>query len=464
MKTRLIGALVTVAALILVVFSIPLASFVASVERDRLVTALERDAFILAGHAKETLNNTEGAVLPSLQPYVDEYGASNDARVVITNSLGQAVSSNDAGIIIGTSFINRPEVAGALTGVPSVGERDSVTLGGRLVFVAVPVLLGDEVLGVVRLSNPKSQIDKAVQDRILGILIAGFCTLLAAVGVAIPLALTIARPISRLTRRTESLAEGDFSVRADDSSGPPEVRELSRSFNAMAGRIGLMIENQRQFAGSVSHQLRTPLTALRLRLEQAQDAIGDDNVPLAEALEASRAEADRLQEMVEQLLALTRLEGGNTTTVTVDAAEIVRSRVSMWEPLAAEKDIDLQITGLEAASCVVLDGALEQIVDNFIDNALTAAPEKSTITIDVRRAGNNVMIDVIDDGPGLTEEQRARAFERFWRGPTKENSPGTGLGLAIVRQLAVASGGTTELLARSDGASGMCARVTLVAR
>jgi signal transduction histidine kinase len=463
-KTRLIGALVTVAALILVVFSIPLASFVASVERDRLVTALERDAFILAGHAKETLNNTEGAVLPSLQPYVDEYGASNDARVVITNSLGQAVSSNDAGIIIGTSFINRPEVAGALTGVPSVGERDSVTLGGRLVFVAVPVLLGDEVLGVVRLSNPKSQIDKAVQDRILGILIAGFCTLLAAVGVAIPLALTIARPISRLTRRTESLAEGDFSVRADDSSGPPEVRELSRSFNAMAGRIGLMIENQRQFAGSVSHQLRTPLTALRLRLEQAQDAIGDDNVPLAEALEASRAEADRLQEMVEQLLALTRLEGGNTTTVTVDAAEIVRSRVSMWEPLAAEKDIDLQITGLEAASCVVLDGALEQIVDNFIDNALTAAPEKSTITIDVRRAGNNVMIDVIDDGPGLTEEQRARAFERFWRGPTKENSPGTGLGLAIVRQLAVASGGTTELLARSDGASGMCARVTLVAR
>ena len=464
MKTRLIGALVTVAALILVVFSIPLASFVASVERDRLVTALERDAFILAGHAKETLNNTEGAVLPSLQPYVDEYGASNDARVVITNSLGQAVSSNDASIIIGTSFINRPEVAGALTGVPSVGERDSVTLGGRLVFVAVPVLLGDEVLGVVRLSNPKSQIDKAVQDRVIGILVAGFCTLLAAVGVAIPLALTIARPISRLTRRTESLAEGDFSVRADDSSGPPEVRELSRSFNAMAGRIGLMIENQRQFAGSVSHQLRTPLTALRLRLEQAQDAIGDDNAPLAEALEASRAEADRLQEMVEQLLALTRLEGGNTTTVTVDAAEIVRSRVSMWESLAAEKDIDLQVTGLEVASCVVLDGALEQIVDNFIDNALTATPENSIISIDVRRAGSNVIVDVIDDGPGLTEEQRARAFERFWRGPTKENSPGTGLGLAIVRQLAVASGGTTELLARSDGNSGMCARVTLVAR
>lgn len=464
MKTRLIGALVTVAALILVVFSIPLASFVAGVERDRLVTALERDAFILAGHAKETLNTTEGAVLPSLQPYVDDYSASTEARVVVTNSTGQVVASNDSTIIIGTSFLNRPEVAGALTGVPSVGERESVTLGGRLVFVAVPVLLGDQVLGVVRLSNPKSEIDKAVQDRILGILIAGLCTLLAAVGVAIPLALTIARPISRLTRRTESLAEGDFSVRADESTGPPEVRELSRSFNAMAGRIGLMIENQRQFAGSVSHQLRTPLTALRLRLEQAQDAIGVDNVPLADAIEASRSEADRLQEMVEQLLALSRLEGGSTATVTVDAVDIARGRVAMWEPLASEKEIVLRVTGLDAAPCVVLEGALEQIIDNFVDNALTATPENSTITIDIRRVGAQVIIDVIDDGPGLTEEQRNRAFERFWRGPQKENSPGTGLGLAIVRQLAVASSGTTELLARSDGHSGLVARVSLIAR
>ena len=464
MKIRLVGALVTVAALILVVFSIPLASFVASVERDRLVTALERDAFILAGHAKETLNTTEGAVLPSLQPYVDEYSTISDARVVVTNSAGQVVASNDATIVIGTSFANRPEVSGALAGIPSVGERDSVTLGGRLVFVAVPVLLGDEVLGVVRLSNPKSRIDEAVQERILGILVAGLCTLLAAVGVAIPLALTIARPISRLTRRTESLAEGDFSVRADDTTGPPEVRELSRSFNAMAGRIGLMIENQRQFAGSVSHQLRTPLTALRLRLEQAQDAINDDNSPLADALEASRSEADRLQEMVEQLLALSRLEGGNSTTVTVDAADIVRNRISMWEPLAGEKDVSLQAIGLDAASCAVLEGALEQIVDNFIDNALTAAPENSSITVNVHKTAGHVVIDVIDEGPGLSDDQRSRAFERFWRGPTKENSPGTGLGLAIVRQLAVASGGTAELLAKPDGTSGVCARVSLVAR
>jgi signal transduction histidine kinase len=328
----------------------------------------------------------------------------------------------------------------------------------------VPVLLGDSVLGVVRLSHPKSHIDNEVRNRVIGIIIAGLFTLLAAVGIAIPLALTIARPISKLTRRTERLAEGDFSVRADDSTGPPEVRELSRSFNAMAGRLGLVIENQRHFASAASHQLRTPLTALRLRLEQAQELVPSDASVLANTLDASRAEADRLQEMVEQLLALARLEGGSTATMSVNASEIARNRIEMWESLAAERGVRISGRIAEHASCAVIDGALEQIVDNYIDNALTVAPEGSDIVVSVVRSENHVVIDVIDAGPGLQPEQRDKAFERFWRGAATTNSAGTGLGLAIVLQLATASGGTAELLPRADGSSGLVARVTFSAR
>ena len=464
MKIRLIGALVTVAVLILLVFSVPLASFVARVERERLVTALERDAFVLAGHAKETLNTTAGSVLPSLQPYVDSYSKSSEARIVVTNASGLVVASSDPTIAFGRDFSNRLEVAGALKGLPAVGERDSATLGERLLFVAVPVLLGDTVLGVVRFSNPKSVVDQEVQRHVTGIAVAGLITLLAAALVAIPLALTIARPIGRLRASTERLAEGDFSVQADDTKGPPEVRELSRSFNAMAGRIGLMLENQQHFSGAVSHQLRTPLTALRLRLDQAQDAVGDDMSPMAIALEASRVEIDRLQEMIEQLLALSRLEGGSAATVTVNASAIVRSRVAVWDSLAAERQITLKVLGLETAPCVALEGALEQIVDNYIDNALTAAPDESTITVEVQRVQRHIHVDVIDEGPGLSEEKRALAFERFWRGATTENAPGTGLGLAIVRQLAVASGGVAELLPRANGKRGLVARISLLAR
>jgi signal transduction histidine kinase len=463
-RKRLVIALMSVAAVMLLVFGIPLASFVAKVERERLITALERDAFILAGHAKETLNTSIGSVLPSLQPYIAEHSSGGGTRVLVTNAAGLVVASNDPTLTIGANFTNRPEIATALTGVPAVGERSSRTLGQRLVFVAVPVLLGDEVLGVVRFSSPQSRIDQEVRDRVLGIVLAGVFTLLAAGALAIPFALGIARPITRLTRRTEKLADGDFSVRADDSSGPPELRELSRSFNVMAGRLGLMVENQRQFAGSVSHQLRTPLTALRLRLEQAQLAVANGSTDVADAIEASRAETDRLQEMVEQLLALARLEGGSAATVTVDAALIARSRIEMWESLAGERDVTFTVDAPGQALCAAVDGSLEQIIDNYIDNALGVAPENSTIAIVVSRDSSHVRIDVVDEGPGLSTEQRSRAFERFWRGQHTENSLGTGLGLAIVRQLAVASGGTTELLPRGDGRNGLIARVTMTAR
>lgn len=464
MRKRLVVTLMGVAAVMLLVFGIPLASFVAKVERERLITALERDAFILAGHAKETLNTSAGSTLPSLQPYIAEHSASRGARVLVTNAMGLVVASNDLTLAVGSNFSNRPEVATALTGVPAVGERSSRTLGQRLVFVAVPVFLGDDVLGVVRFSSPQSRIDREVRDRVLGIVLAGFFTLLAAGALAIPFALGIARPITRLTRRTEKLADGDFSVRADDSSGPPELRELSRSFNVMAGRLGLMVENQKQFAGAVSHQLRTPLTALRLRLEQAQSALGDHEPEVADAIEASRAETDRLQEMVEQLLALARIEGGTAATVTVDASAIVHSRIEMWESLASERNISLVVATPAHAGCAAIVGSLEQIIDNYIDNALGVAPENSVISVVVSRDSSHVTIDVVDEGPGLTDEQRTLAFERFWRGQHTENAPGTGLGLAIVRQLAVASGGTTELLHRSDGQQGLVARVTLTAR
>ena len=435
---------------------------VATVERERLVTELQRDAFILAGHAKETLSADTGTQLRSIQPYIDAYVKVSDARVVVTNSAGRVIASNDPALVIGTDFSNRPEIATALRGSPATGERQSATLGQVLVYVAVPVLSGDDTLGTVRLSHPKSHVDNQVRNRVYGILGAGLISLVAALVVAVLLGTTISRPIERLRRATDKLGRGDFDARAGDGDGPREIRELARSFNAMSGRLGLMVENQRHFAGSVSHQLRTPLTALRLRLEQAETAVGRDDSAVAEALEASRAETDRLQDMIEQLLALTRLEGSAAKTVDVDAVRMVRDRVEMWEPLADEHGVSLAVDGPSSARCAVVEGGLEQILDNFIDNAMSVAPQGSEIRIEVSHDDGHVQIDVTDRGPGLTDEQRDYAFDRFWRGPASTGGNGSGLGLAIVRQLAVASGGEAELLGNAGG--GIRARVRLVAR
>ncbi|NBU38746.1 MAG: sensor histidine kinase, partial [Actinobacteria bacterium] len=323
-------------------------------------------------------------------------------------------------------------------------------------------LSGDDTLGAVRLSHPKSHVDERVRNRVLGIIGAGLISFVAALVVAVLLGSTISRPIARLRRATDRLGRGDFDARAEDDQGPREVRELARSFNAMSGRLGLMVENQRHFAGSVSHQLRTPLTALRLRLEQAESSVGRDDVAVAEALEASRAETDRLQDMIEQLLALTRLEGSAAKTVDVDAVRMVRDRVEMWGPLAEEQGITISVRVPTSARCAVVEGGLEQILDNYIDNAMSVAPQGSEIGIEVINDDGHVQIDVSDRGPGLTDEQRDYAFDRFWRGPASTGVNGSGLGLAIVRQLAVASGGEADLLGNPGG--GIRARVRLVAR
>lgn len=460
MRLRLISALVGVATVIVVAFSIPLLSFVARIERERLVTELERDAFILAGHAKETLTTVEGATLPSLEPYIAEHGGADGTKVVVTNAAGLVVATNDRTETIGTDFSNRPEIATALTGVPAVGERESATLGEDLVFVAVPVLLGDDVLGTVRFSERRSEIDAVVRGRIIGISAAGGFTLLAAAGIAVPLALGIVRPLERLRRRTEGLAAGDFTVRADESTGPDEIRELARSFNTMTARLGSMIEGQRAFAGLVSHQLRTPLTALRLRLEHAQDMSMSDDMR-ADAIDAARVETDRMHEMIEQLLALARLEGGVASVETVDAARVARTRAEMWRPLGDEHGVTIEVTAPEVVRCSVTAGGLEQIIDNYVDNALSVAPIGSAIVIEVASRAGQVIVDVVDRGPGLSDVDRERAFERFWRGSGTQSQSGTGLGLAIVRQIALASGGTVALLA--DDGGGVRARVVLPA-
>lgn len=459
MRSRLVAAFVALTVVIIVVFGVPLRGFVEDVERERLLTTLERDAFIMAGHARETLDIANAGRLVSIQPFLEQHEGGGDARVVVTNARGIVVASNDAGLPIGTSFLNRPEIDRALQGLPQVGERSSSTLGEDLVFVAVPVLDGDEVLGVVRISDRRSRIDDRVRESLVGIAVAGIFTVLAGVALAIPVALGLARPIRRLTQHTGQLARGRLDLVADTGEGPGEVRELASAFNSMARQLNAVMESQREFNGVVSHQLRTPLTALRLRLEMLQQSSVTASAEAHEALDAARTEVDRLQEIVEQLLKLSRLESGLVPRVEVDAAWIVRSRVEMWLPLAEEKGVALTVESPVSAMCMAIDGGLDQIVDNYIDNALGVSAPGSVVDVSVSVTGTQVLVEVTDDGPGLDDTEKSEAFQRFWRKPGSQNTPGTGLGLAIVRQIATASGAEVWFSDRRDGRQGLVASV-----
>jgi len=459
MRARLVGSFVALTIVILVVFGIPLRSFMENVEEERLLTSLERDAFILAGHAKETLNTIAGSDLPSLEPFIADHAERTDAKVVVTNSSGIVVASNDVALSIGASFGNRPEIQQALLGEPAVGERTSSTLGEDLVFVAVPVFSGDDVLGVVRFSSPRSVVDSNVNQALLGIALAGLFTVLAGVALAIPIALRLAQPITRLKKNADAVARGEFDNRANVDEGPREIRELALAFNTMSSRLGLMMKGQREFNGAVSHQLRTPLTALRLRLEFLERNISSENREVIDAVEASQDEVDRLQEIIEQLLNLARMESGVIPQVTVDVHEVVAQRLEMWAPLAEEKGVEIVSRVEPGLFCKMIDGGLDQILDNYIDNALSVSESGQSIVVFGYEKSRRVVVEVHDEGPGLNDAEKIDAFDRFWRSVSNQNKPGTGLGLAIVKQIAAASGAEVSLDDRPDSRNGLVARV-----
>jgi len=240
--------------------------------------------------------------------------------------------------------------------------------------------------------------------------------------------------------------------------GAPEIRSLGASFNTMTERISSLVERQRSFAGDASHQLRTPLTALRLQLERAAATIDTDPETARADIEAAGVETERLQRLVEGLLMLARAGQGDVPTEIIDVADIVTERAAIWAPLAEERGIALSANAGEKVFARAVPGALEQIVDNYIDNALNAGGTGNEINVDATRRDGWVEVDVRDRGPGMPANQLEHAFDRFWRATTATHD-GSGLGLAIVRQLAEASGGEVALANRHGG--GLEAKVRL---
>ena len=456
MRTRLLLVMVGVVAIVLFVHDVPLARHLERVERDRLTTSLERDAFILAGRAEEALEAGTTGSDPTINAIVARVNAEEGVRVAIVDADLIGVLGSDADVV-GEDYSNRPEMEQALTGAPQTGQRPSRTLGEDLFYVAVPVLSGDEVVGVVRLSAPERVVSERVSAKVRGLSVVAGISLLIAVAVAWLFARSVTKPLDELEKTTLRLASGDLAARANDTEGPPEVRGLADSFNSMASRLQRLVDQQRSFAGDASHQLRTPLTALRLRLEQAAMSVDDDD-PAAASIEEALNETERLRRMIEGLLVLSRAENAALTADVVDVAAIARDRAEYWRPLAHERFVSIDVDAPPSLEARAVAGGVEQIIDNLVDNALEASPEQTTVHIVVEPADGAIALHVIDSGPGLSSEQRARAFERFWRSDDAAVG-GSGLGLAIVQQLAVAGDGSATLHEAPGG--GIDATVTL---
>jgi two-component system, OmpR family, sensor kinase len=371
-------------------------------------------------------------------------------RVIVVDPDGVLMADSDGPAELGTSFATpgRPEISAALDGRVTSDIRDSADLGHDIIATAVPIQDEQRFLGAVRITKNVQQVNDNVRNVTLGLIAIGVAGLLAGLLLAFWLAGSLSRPLSRLARTSRRLGEGDLSARAGEVDAADEIEELSRSFDEMAGRLERTVQAQREFVANASHQLRTPLTAMKLRLEGAIESAPDPD--LHERLEAADREVDRLSEIVDRLLVMAR-EVEEGTTSRVDLADAVARAIDRWDERASSQDSTLIRRGDESRAGPEARGDptdLDQILDNLLDNAISYAPGE--VVVESGSSNGRVFLAVSDRGPGIAPADLERVTERFYRGRSAP-AGGSGLGLAIARQLAEKWGGALDITSPAEG-------------
>ena len=440
-RTRLVLAAFYVLTAVVLALVIPLALTVERRAESDFRSAVLGDAAVLAARVADDVPQARGRVAA----IVNDGARDPTRRIVVVDASGNVITDSAGQAPVGTPFASeqRPELRVALfQGRIDTRNRASETVGDELQLVTVPVVDEGRVVGAVRVSASTSAIQDSVHGSWLRLAILGTAVIGAGLILAWLLAVPLSRQIRSLSDASARLGRGDLAARAPEE-GPTELEALARSFNRMAASVGGNIEAQREFAADASHQLRTPLTGLRLRLE----AIRGEGGFAAEQAAKAEAELDRLDGIVVDLLALARASSRDSTAVAVDLADLARDAAGRWRETAAAagQRMELDTNGAPVAWADRED--LVHVLDNLIDNAIRYAPSGSEVRVGAERRDGAAVLLVADTGPGIPTEDRLRVFDRFYRGTTgRQAGPGTGLGLAIVAALVERWGGEVRLL------------------
>ncbi|GLW91523.1 sensor histidine kinase [Actinokineospora globicatena] len=448
MRTRLLGMVWFLVALLVFGLGVPLALSVAGSEQQKLFLDRLTDTNRFASMAQRPLtDDSADSMREELQRYFELYGV--DVLIVDQDSRPQVSSGPADGPapVELTSDDVRQQVQRALAGRRPESGALLLPWNDRPLVLAGPVLVDGEVRGAVITVSPTGGSRTRVLWWWLLIAAGGILSFGLALVLAVPVIQWILRPVRRLDEATGSLVaavvSGREAERVADEHGPPELRKLVRSFDQMAASVGDALAAQRAFVADASHQLRNPLTALKLRLVNLEghvDADADDHRV------AAAAEADRLNRILDELLAMARAENTGGDLVPVDVDAVVAERVADWRVVADSRDIVLDVNGTVGPTRAMAPArGLDGVLDALLDNALKFTGTGSSVLVSVAVEGNAVLVGVRDHGPGLRADELERATDRFWRSGAHQNVPGSGLGLAIVSRIVARAAGDLRL-------------------
>ncbi|MCX5049897.1 MULTISPECIES: sensor histidine kinase [unclassified Streptomyces] len=447
MNRQLIRSYILLVAVAILLFTVPVAFTLTKQLRDDTELSLKREATTMA----LLLGTGDEPSCRALTTMAKAYAAETDDEVQVTTTDRC------------TADVPRPEGDAALT--RALEKGDSTTdwgsdfIWGRDLVITVPARDdGRQVVGAVRIVYSTSHLAHRLWTiwgfrAGLAVTVLGVAALIGAFA-----ARRITAPLRELNSMASKFSDGDLTARSP-VTGPPETQTLARTLNQGAERLDTLVASQRIFVADASHQLRTPLTALRLSLDNIADGVDDEFV--REDVEQATAEVVRMSRLVNGLLVLARAEAKVTAAEPLALRDIVEERLSVWRPAADERGVTITLWGSADGRPSVLasPGHLDQVLDNVLSNALEVSPDGGTITARFETAGDEVILSVLDEGPGMSDAEKSRAFDRFWRGQGLTGRSGSGLGLAVVKQLVTDDGGTVAL--RDAPGGGLCVEIRL---
>jgi signal transduction histidine kinase len=258
----------------------------------------------------------------------------------------------------------------------------------------------------------------------------------------------IGRRIRAMSAAAAAMAAGDFEQRISPGLVPDEVEELAVSYNAMAATLGEAFEAQRRFVADASHEMRTPIAALKGMLELLVDGAKDVPEVRDDFMRTMQFEVDRLGRLVADLLTLAQLEAGSLRVAPApeSAAELFGGVAGVLQPLAEQAGVRLSVEIREVDLRVLADrDRIVQVLLSFTDNAIKHSPPGATVRLIAERHGTAVRLEVTDEGSGIAADELARVFERFYRSDSARAGGGAGLGLAIAKEIVEAHGSTIDV-------------------
>ena len=267
------------------------------------------------------------------------------------------------------------------------------------------------------------------------------------------------RMVADVSSTAAAISRGDLARRVPRRGRGDEFDAMAEAINTMLDRIGRLMDGVRQVSNSIAHDLRTPITRARTRLEDAAAHASTED-ELRAAIERAIADLDGVTNVFQALMRIAEIEAGNRRSAfaDLDLGPLLADLAELYDALAEEREITLSVAVPDSMPVRGDRDLIQQAVANLLDNAIKFAPPASTVRLTALKIEDHVDISVIDQGPGIPEADRARATERFFRGEQARSTPGSGLGLALVQAVAQLHEGALVL---ADAAPGLRATLSL---